>query len=72
MKFSSKKLESGDSTRFWLDCWVGEEPLSLTFPRLFKVSLQSDLNIKEMGVWENDNWVWQLKWRRFFFLKKVN
>jgi hypothetical protein len=45
----SKKLGCGGSTRFWLDRWIGMEPLCDTFPRLFKVSSQSESLIKDMG-----------------------
>ncbi|MCI15296.1 putative ribonuclease H protein, partial [Trifolium medium] len=62
-----KKVGNGGATRFWLDVWVGREPLSVTFPRLFKVSLQPNLSVLDMGVWENDTWFWRLKWRRSFF-----
>jgi hypothetical protein len=63
----SKKLGCGGSTRFWLDRWVGVAPLCDTFPRLFKVSLQSESLIKDMGEWSNDIWHWKLKWQRTFF-----
>jgi hypothetical protein len=63
----SKKLGCGGSTRFWLDRWVGMTPLCDIFPRLFKVSLQSEFLIKDMGEWSNDIWHWKLEWRRSFF-----
>jgi hypothetical protein len=63
-----KKLGSGETTKFRHDKWVGPAPLCEIFPRLFQqVSLQPVLTIKEMGVWEDDNWLWRLTWRRYFF-----
>jgi hypothetical protein len=66
----SKKLGCGGSTRFWLDRWVGMTPLCDTFPRLFKVSLQSESLIKDMGEWINETWQWKLDWRRRFFIRE--
>ncbi|KAK2422417.1 hypothetical protein QL285_032952 [Trifolium repens] len=62
-----RKVGIGGSTRFWLDAWVGNVPLCVTFPRLFKISLQTNLCVKDMGAWENDTWIWCLEWRRSFF-----
>ncbi|CAJ2660747.1 unnamed protein product [Trifolium pratense] len=62
-----KKLGSGGATRFWLDRWVGVRPLCDVFPCLFKIYLQPDLLIRDVGVWEADRWYWRLKWRRTFF-----
>jgi hypothetical protein len=39
-----------DTRYFFLNNWVGSAPLCDIFPRLFKVSLQLELTIKEMGV----------------------
>jgi hypothetical protein len=57
-----KKLGSGGSTKFWLDRLVGLAPLCKVFPRLFQVSLQPSLTIKEMGAWEGEKWLWPLTW----------
>ncbi|GAU47706.1 hypothetical protein TSUD_177110 [Trifolium subterraneum] len=64
----SKKLGCGGSTSFWLDRWVGIVPLCVSFPRLYNLSLQPALKIKDMGEWVNEIWCWKLKWRRSFFV----
>jgi hypothetical protein len=45
----TKKLGCGGSTSFWLDHWAGIIPLGDAFPRLFNISLQPELKIKDMG-----------------------
>jgi hypothetical protein len=39
--------------------------------RLFKISLQPDLTIKEMGEWLNEKWNWKLLWRIIFFCGRM-
>jgi hypothetical protein len=63
-----KKLGCGDGTRFWLDKWVGQNTLSELFPRLFSVSLQTDLKVNQMGEWRDGVWYWNLNWRRQLFV----
>lgn len=63
-----KKVGNGGKTRFWLDTWVGERPLCQEFPRLFLVSEQKEECINQMGVWRNEVWEWDLKWRRRLFV----
>lgn len=50
--------------RFWGDRWVGEDSLASNYPRLYHVSNNEQATLKEMGIWENDNWIWELEWRR--------
>lgn len=59
-----RKLGRGDETSFWLDVWVGEECLSVKFPRLFRLSSQKNYVISDMGGWVNQVWEWDLKWTR--------
>jgi hypothetical protein len=61
-------LGCGGSTSFWKDRWVRSAPLCDTFLRLFNISLQPELVIKDIGEWVNDRWIWNLKWRRKFFI----
>ncbi|GJZ21244.1 putative RNA-directed DNA polymerase, eukaryota, reverse transcriptase zinc-binding domain protein [Tanacetum coccineum] len=35
----SKKIGNGESTKFWLDKWMGGSPLSESYPRLFRLDL---------------------------------
>jgi hypothetical protein len=46
----TRKVGNGGYTRIWLDVWVGSEPLCVTFSRLFKVSLQPNLCVKDVGA----------------------
>jgi hypothetical protein len=64
----TKKLGSGDGTRFWVDKWVGNNTLSDLFPRLFSVSLQADLKVNQMGEWRDEVWHWNFIWRRHLFV----
>ncbi|MCI02857.1 putative non-LTR retroelement reverse transcriptase [Trifolium medium] len=59
-----RKTESGDMTRFWYDCWIGDVPLCVEFPRLFSISNQKDAVVRELCVTEDNHWVWNFEWRR--------
>jgi hypothetical protein len=71
LEIFSKKLGSGGTIKFWQHKWVGLAPLCDIFPQLFNVSLQLKLTMKEMGVWEGDNWYWRLTWRRNFLGARI-
>jgi hypothetical protein len=34
-----RRVGNGSSTRFWASNWINGAPLSITFPRLFSLSL---------------------------------
>lgn len=34
-----RKVGSGDRTHFWYDCWIGEVPLCVKFPRFTTTNL---------------------------------
>jgi hypothetical protein len=53
----SRKIGNGLSTRFWLDCWLGDNPLSVRYPRLFSISA-----FKEGVV--GDFWKERERWRK--------
>lgn len=40
-EFIRFKLGDGENIRFWLDVWVGDVPLRVTFPNIFKLALDS-------------------------------
>ncbi|MCI07871.1 ribonuclease H protein, partial [Trifolium medium] len=63
-----QKIGDGGDANFWHGNWCVLGPLVKAFPRLFSISLQSEACIKEMGVWMSGVWIWQLKWRRPFFI----
>jgi hypothetical protein len=47
----SRKVGNGNTTRFWLDKWVGEEPLKDKFPRLFSISNRIEAWVSDMKMW---------------------
>lgn len=63
------KLVVGDgkSIRFWHDKWATIGVLKNHFNRLFLISTQGDAMICDMGVWVENEWLWQLRWRRSLF-----
>ena len=38
------------------------------FPRLFSLSLDTGRTISQVGIWNNNNWLWKLSWRRNLFV----
>jgi hypothetical protein len=59
-----KKVCRGDSTLFWEDQWVDNQPLRQKFPRLFGISNQKQEVIQNMGSVIEGRWHWDLSWRR--------
>jgi hypothetical protein len=45
-----RKVGNGDSTRLWLDCWIGDAPLCVIFPCTFPLSTQKETVIREVYV----------------------
>lgn len=58
----SRRLGEGDKTGFWTEDWYGFGPLCVKFPELYRISGQQSLNLKEMGFWTDNKWVWDFKW----------
>jgi hypothetical protein len=63
-----KMVGNGNSTKFWKDVWLGNQPLLSRFSRLFGISVQKETLVCDMGRWENGVWKWELKWRRSLFV----
>jgi hypothetical protein len=63
-----KKIGNGNSTSFWDEVWVGDQPLRQRFPRLFGISLQRDEVIGRMGRKVDERWHWEFRWRRNLFV----
>jgi len=53
--------------RLWEDLWLGNDCLRSVYPRLFSLSLDQGKRVGEVGVWEENNWRWNLNWRRDMF-----
>ncbi|XP_057458163.1 uncharacterized protein LOC130748928 [Lotus japonicus] len=59
-----KTVREGNDTLFWIEKWVGNQPLESRFHRLFNLSKQKWCSVKNMGTWSNGEWNWEFKWRR--------
>ena len=58
------RVGNGNAIQFWHDSWCEVGVLKCLYPRLFAISLQKEYLIFQMGRWEENNWVWNLLWRR--------
>ncbi|GAU40143.1 hypothetical protein TSUD_163120 [Trifolium subterraneum] len=63
-----RKLGNGNSTRFWLDRWIGSLPLSDQFPRLFSLSLNQQGMVREFRDVRGGEDGWVMRWRRRLFV----
>lgn len=61
-QFFVRRVGRGDRTNIWVDSWVGENSLKSSFSRLFRLSLQQETKVSEMGSWVNDVWEWNFRW----------
>jgi len=67
-QYMSWKVGCGDKVRFWTDKWLGEEyTLQQKYNQLFLINRQQSDLISMMGNFSQDNWRWDLKWRRNLF-----
>ncbi|MCI63965.1 hypothetical protein A2U01_0085222, partial [Trifolium medium] len=44
-----RRMGNGGLNRFWVDKWIGDAPLCVSFPRLFSLSLQKFANVRGGG-----------------------
>lgn len=56
-------LGSGSSIRFWYDSWVGGNPLSTRFLRLFALDCRKEDSIAVKAYSEGESSSWQWSWR---------
>nr|GEX40303.1 hypothetical protein [Tanacetum cinerariifolium] len=42
-----RKVGNGESTRFWLDNWVGGGPLNVSYPRLFRLEVNKNCLVRD-------------------------
>jgi len=57
------KIGVGDKARFWEDAWVDSNNPKTMFPRLYIIYLDQGKKVGEVGVWEESEWQWSLRWR---------
>ncbi|KAJ9538630.1 LOW QUALITY PROTEIN: hypothetical protein OSB04_031363 [Centaurea solstitialis] len=53
-----------DSTRFWLDRWLGPFRLCDEFTWLFQLEINKEATVKERCSWVGYQWMWKWNWRR--------
>lgn len=68
----SMRLGNGLSTSFWEGPWMGAVSIRDRFPRLFHLSEQKEIMVGEMGVWEEEEWKWDLRWRMDLFGREID
>jgi len=57
-------IGEGKKVKLWEDKWIGEESLCHKFPRLYSISECKGKSLQEVGHWEENEWIWDLTWRR--------
>ncbi|GAU50085.1 hypothetical protein TSUD_371690 [Trifolium subterraneum] len=62
-----RKVGNGTSTSFWCSNWIGEAPLSVTFPLLFSLSNHKNGMVRNFCDHVGENWRWSFSWRRDLF-----
>ncbi|KEH30065.1 hypothetical protein MTR_4g060705 [Medicago truncatula] len=62
-----RKVGDGSNTLFWEDAWLLDVPLAVSFSRLFELSENKNVTVREMCLlgWEADGGAW--RWRRRLF-----
>ncbi|XP_057419024.1 uncharacterized protein LOC130713256 [Lotus japonicus] len=57
----------GKHTNFWNDPWTYNEPLRVSFPRIFALCDTRATLLAEVGKFHEGKWQWNLPFRRQFF-----
>jgi len=57
-------IGEGKKVKLWKDKWIGEESLCHKFPRLYSISECKGKSLQEVRHWEENEWIWDLTWRR--------
>ena len=67
-----RKVSNGRRTSFWNDWWIGDQPLALTFPRVYSISSQKEAKVGELWRFQDGVVTWNLHWRRVPFVWEHN
>ncbi|KAJ0545597.1 putative RNA-directed DNA polymerase [Helianthus annuus] len=54
----------GEKTLFWVDTWIGNEPLKVQFPNLYQLSSKKKAKIKDVYRSINGGIIWDWGWIR--------
>lgn len=65
-----KKVGTGFQTSFWEDPWLGRTLFKVIFPCLFSISQVQKETVSEVGRWVDERLVWDLMWRKSFFIRE--
>lgn len=66
-----RKVGEGNEVKLWHDNWLGGGNLKEKFERLFNLSVQQNLTIREMGRWSNGSWDWEFIWQRLILDRDI-
>ena len=66
------KVGNRNSVHFWHDRWCESGLLKRAFPRLFALSLQKNLLISQIGIWNEGSWSWNLRWLRNLYDREID
>ena len=53
-----KKIGNGKDSYFWHDCWLGDHPLKIICPRLFRLSSAKNSHVAFFCLWDGLKWKW--------------
>jgi hypothetical protein len=60
LKGSGIKINNGQHTSFWLDIWMGDTPLCLTYPILYEEAINNNCSVLDV---KRQGWVVQFRTR---------
>ncbi|MFS7901135.1 hypothetical protein Hanom_Chr00s171574g01828981 [Helianthus anomalus] len=56
------RVGSGANVAFWIDFWIGSQPLFMSFPLLFELEKKKSCSVSERVSWESNrvtlSWFW--------------
>lgn len=64
----TRRVGSGENTRFWELAWRVDQPFRLKYLRLFSLSNQKEAMVGELRVGEPTERDWEFTWRRPLFV----